>query len=288
MINPDINIITGYSGSGKSTALKAFEDAGYYCVDNMPVILLPKFLELPLNKMTDISGFAFVMDLREKDFLSDSAFVFSELKKKGYHFRIIFLMAKQDILVRRFSQTRRTHPLTKGSDLIEGITKESVLLKSLKKKSDIIVDSSTYTVHQLKSEISSLILKENKTDTMKVSILSFGFKNGLPKNTDLVVDVRFLSNPYFVPELKYLDGENSKVSNFIMKDPNTSIFLNKYIEMLDFLLPLYKKEGKAYLTIAIGCTGGHHRSVAISRAIYEHIKTKKTFKVSLNHRDLDR
>lgn len=281
----NIIIITGYSGSGKSTAIAAFEDAGYYCVDNMPVDLLPKFLELPVETESEIAGLVFVMDLREKGFLSKYPAIFRSLRQKGYNFKILFLEAKEGVLVQRFSQTRRQHPLSQGKSLIESIRTEKTQLKDLRKAADKIVDTSLYNVHELKSIVLDIAKKNSTLAPLRINILSFGFKYGVPLDADLVVDVRFLANPFFVPELKDLDGETEAVRNFVLNNAETRRFFEKYLDLLEYLIPLYEKEGKTYLTIAVGCTGGIHRSVAVTRSIFEHIN-KPGRHVELAHRDI--
>lgn len=280
-----IIIITGLSGSGKSTAMAAFEDAGFYCVDNMPVALLPKFLELPIESETEIVGFAFVMDLREKGFLGKYDAIFESLKKQGYHFEILFLEAQEDVLVQRYSTTRRQHPLSQGKGLLEGIKVEKQQLKDLRAAADKIIDTSSYNVHELKANILELARRSRSLAPMRIQVVSFGFKFGVPHDADLIVDVRFLVNPYFVPELKMLDGEDRKIKDFIFEHAETRVFLKKYLDLLDYLIPMYEKEGKAYLTVAVGCTGGRHRSVTIARTIFDHLR-KTTAQVEIIHRDI--
>jgi UPF0042 nucleotide-binding protein len=264
--------------------MAALEDAGFYCVDNMPVDLLPKFLELPIERDSKIAGIALVMDLREKGFLDKYQSIFSELKRKGYNFEILFLEAEEEILVQRFSTTRRQHPLSTGKSLLEGIRAEKEQLKSLRTAADLVMNTSKFTVHDLKSKILDITQRNKKLGPMSINVLSFGFKYGIPYDADLIMDVRFLVNPYFIPKLKELDGETQEIKAFVLEHPETRAFLKKYLELLDYLIPLYEKEGKAYLTIALGCTGGRHRSVAIAGAIFEHIRTMgKT--VEINHRD---
>ena len=266
--------------------MAALEDAGFYCVDNMPVDLLPKFLELPIERDSEITGIALVMDLREKGFLSKYEDAFKELKQKGYRFAILFLEAEEEILVRRYSATRRQHPLSAGKNLLEGIRAEKQQLKGLRSAADRIIDTSRFNVHELKSAILDIARKSKKIAPMRINVVSFGFKFGIPHDADLIMDVRFLTNPYFIPELKDLDGETQQVKDFVLNHAQTRAFLNKYMDLLDYLIPLYEKEGKAYLTIAIGCTGGRHRSVTIAGHICEYIRvTGKT--VGLNHRDLN-
>ena len=281
-----IIIITGLSGSGKSTAISAFEDAGFYCVDNMPVALLPKFLELPIESDSEIAGLAFVMDLREKSFLSRYPLVFDSLKEKGYGFKILFLEADEETLIKRYSQTRRHHPLSQGKSLLEGIQIEQEQLKDLKIIADKIIDTSRYNVHNLKSVINYIAQQSKNFAPMKINILSFGFKYGTPHDASLIMDVRFLANPYFVPELKALNGKSADIKNYVLNNDEARRFLKKYLDLLDYLIPLYEKEGKSYLTIAVGCTGGRHRSVSITEAIFEHIK-KPGRQIIITHRDIN-
>ncbi len=281
-----IIIITGLSGSGKSTAISAFEDAGFYCVDNMPVALLPKFLELPIESDSEIAGLAFVMDLREKSFLSRYSLVFDSLKKKGYQFKILFLEAGEETLLKRYSQTRRHHPLSQDKSLLEGIRIEQEQLKDLKITADKIIDTSRYNVHNLKSIINYIAQESKNFAPMKINLLSFGFKYGTPHDASLIMDVRFLANPYFVPELKALNGKSPDIKNYVLNNDETRRFLKKYLDLLDYLIPLYEKEGKSYLTIAVGCTGGRHRSVSIAEVIFEHIK-KPGSQIIITHRDIN-
>jgi len=284
--NLKIIIITGLSGSGKSTAIAAFEDANFYCVDNMPVDLLPKFLELPIEEHAfEIAGLVFVMDLREKGFLSKYSSVFGSIRQKGYNFEILFLEADEKILLQRYSQTRRQHPLSQNKSLLDGIKAEKEQLKDLREKADRVINTSQYNVHELKSIVLDIAQKNKKLAPMRINIQSFGYKYGIPHGADLIIDVRFLVNPYFVPELKDLDGEAEEVKNFVLNNEETNIFLEKYLDLLDYLIPLYEKEGKAYLTIAVGCTGGMHRSVTIAQTIYEYID-KQGKQVGITHRDI--
>jgi UPF0042 nucleotide-binding protein len=282
----NIIIITGCSGSGKSTAIAAFEDAGFYCVDNMPVALLPKFLELPLQSGSEFAGLVFVMDLREKSFLSKYKSIFKGIKKKGHIFTILFLEADEEVLLHRYSQTRRHHPLSRGKSLLDGIRTEKEQLQDLRRVADKIINTSRSNVHELKSVIKDIAQKSIKLAPMRINILSFGFKYGIPLDANLVIDVRFLANPYFVPELKDLNGKDPEIKEFVINNDETRRFLKKYLDLLEYLIPLNAKEGKAYLTIAVGCTGGRHRSVAIAESIFEHI-AKPDKSVIVTHRDIN-
>jgi UPF0042 nucleotide-binding protein len=287
MNKPKIIIVTGLSGSGKSTALSALEDAGFYCVDNMPVLLLPDFLKLPSVREPGGVGFAFGMDLREKSFLGSYKTIFEDVSIRGFDFEIIFLEADEEILLRRYSQTRRQHPVARGESILNGIRSEQRLMAVLRKSAEYVLNTSRFNVHELKAAIKNIAKNLIKLAPMRIQVLSFGFKHGIPGDADLVIDVRFLVNPYFVPELKDLDGETETVKRFVLENDDARLFLSKYFDLLDYLIPLYEKEGKAYLTIVIGCTGGRHRSVAIARRLYEHVQTAGR-EVAITHRDIDR
>jgi RNase adapter protein RapZ len=281
-------IITGLSGSGKTTAMQAFEDASFYCVDNMPMELVPKFLELPFKQSPEIKGVAFVMDLRAKTFAANYPAGICAIEGLGIFPKIIFLEADVDTLVKRFSQTRRQHPVTGTKSLLESIHSEIRLMGPIKLTAHHIIDTSAFNVHQLKSAILDLISQgKGNLSLMKINVLSFGYKYGIPGDADLVMDLRFMANPYFEPGLKNLDGEAEEVRQFVLSNPETGIFLKNYLKLLDYLIPLYKRENKAYLTIAVGCTGGRHRSVVIARRLFEHLN-QKGHHPGLIHRDIDR
>jgi len=279
-------IITGLSGSGKSTAIAALEDVGFFCVDNLPVELLPKFLELPVRSDAEVAGVAFVMDLREKGFVTRYEAVLDELRRKGFRFEIVFLEAEENILVQRFSATRRQHPLARDQGVLAGIRAEVQLLQPLRSAADHVIDTSSLNVHELKSRITEVVKRHQPLVSMQIHVVSFGFKYGLPPEADLLMDVRFMLNPYFVPELKPLDGEAPEIREFVLKTPEARAFVAKYTELLDFLIPLYEREGKTHLTIAVGCTGGRHRSVAVAQALRDHIG-KSRDGVELIHRDIN-
>jgi UPF0042 nucleotide-binding protein len=283
-----VYIITGLSGSGKTTTIQAFEDASFYCVDNMPMELVPKFLDLPLKENPEIKGLAFVMDMRSKSFISNYASGICAIEDLGISPQIIFLEASVDVLIKRFSQTRRQHPVSSKQSLLDNIEHEQQMMRQVKQTAHHIINTTDNNVHQLKTQILNLIHDGDKSISLtKINILSFGFKYGTPNDADLVIDMRFLANPYFIPELKNQDGESTAVKQFILSNNETKLFLEKYLNLLDYLIPLYKRENKAYLTIAIGCTGGRHRSVAIARSIFEHLN-KKGLTPGLLHRDIDR
>ena len=284
---PPITIVTGRSGSGKSTALAAFEDSGYYCVDNMPVSLLPGFLNLSLNHAGTYTRLAFGMDLRDNSFIRQYESTLDTLKGSGFYFRIIFLEADEKTLLRRYSQTRRRHPLALKKSLHDAIRSEKTILGSLRRKANPIIDTSDLNVHDLKSIIRKIATVGAEDGSMNVQVISFGYKYGLPVHVDLVMDVRFLKNPYFEPSLRPLSGETEKIRSFVLNTDQTCLFLQKYFDLLDLLIPQYENEGKSYLTIAVGCTGGRHRSVVIARQLYDHI-TALGRKTELTHRDINK
>jgi RNase adapter protein RapZ len=282
----NVMIITGLSGSGKSTAINALEDIGYFCVDNMPVLLLPKFLELRSWGVSEVQKFAFVMDLREKEFVERHQEIFQQLRDEGYHLEVIFLKASEESLLKRYSETRRQHPVSKGKSLLENIRSEKEQLRKLQEFADKIIDTTTLTVHQLKDVMIQHAHRSVKTERMRIAVISFGFKHGIPLDADLLVDVRFIPNPFFVPELKKLDGKDERVGLFIRGQAETQEFYKRFFSLLEYLIPLYEKEGKAYLTIAVGCTGGKHRSVTIGEDILSHLKGLGK-EATLTHRDIE-
>ena len=286
MQNLNIVIITGLSGSGKSMAIDALEDVGYFCVDNLPVLLLPKFLELRSDGVSEIQKLAFGMDLRQKEFVKNYQEIFHLLRKEGYRFVVLFLEGSEEVLLKRYSETRRQHPIANGANLVDRIRSEKRQLKGLKEMADKIIDTSNLTVHQLKDVIIQHALQGVRVERMRISVLSFGFKYGVPLEADLLIDVRFIPNPYFIPELKKLDGKDKRVKQFVTKWAETQTFFGKYFALLEYLLPLYEREGKSYLNIAVGCTGGRHRSVTVAEKIFEHLKEEKR-ELTLKHRDIE-
>lgn len=282
----NIIIITGLSGSGKSTAIDALEDAGYFCVDNMPVLLLPKFLELRSGSASEVYKLALCMDLREKEFVENYQEIFEQLRQESCNLEILFLEASEEVLLQRFSQTRRLHPVSKSNSLLDNIRAEKKLLKGLKRISDKIIDTSHHTIHQLKDVVVQHANRSTTTKIMRINLVSFGFKYGIPLEADLLIDVRFIPNPFFIPELQKLDGKHARVQQFVEKCPETRQFLEKYIALLEYLFPLYKKEGKSYVTLGVGCTGGRHRSVTIAERIVDHFKNLN-WEITLIHRDIE-
>jgi len=280
-------VITGLSGSGKSTALKALEDMGFYAVDNLPAELLPAFVNLPLEYVGEPFKAALVMDVRTPRFVEVFPPILQDLLAKGYSLELLFLEAEEDILIRRFSQTRRQHPLSEsGETLANGLRRERDLLEPLRSQATQVLDTSRFTIHQLRKEIFRVYSRLAPPARLHVNLMSFGYKYGIPRESDVVMDVRFLANPYFVDNLRPLDGRDSRVVDYVFKQNTTDIFLNCFKDLLDFLIPLYHKEGKSQLTIAIGCTGGRHRSVAISEWLAKELKSPDC-RVTLRHRDVE-
>ncbi|MBN1829120.1 MAG: RNase adapter RapZ [Deltaproteobacteria bacterium] len=288
MKNIRVVIVTGLSGSGKSTALKALEDIGFFCVDNLPVMLLPKLLELQAGVAGEISKIALGMDVRERYFLSKHIDVISTYKKKKYDIEILFLDASDDSLIRRFSETRRSHPLTdEGRAIPESIKLEREILHDLKELATAIIDTTHYNVHQLKEHVQRLYLTSPKEKKLAVNLISFGYRYGIPSDADIVMDVRFLPNPYYVQDLKRYDGTNKKVEDYVLKWEETKHFMAEILKLFQFLMPLYEKEGKYYLTITVGCTGGKHRSVVIINQLARNLAGGH-YAVTVVHRDIDR
>jgi UPF0042 nucleotide-binding protein len=281
-------IVTGLSGSGKSTAIRVLEDLGFYCIDNLPVVLTPKFIELCQNSEEDIPRVALGIDLRERRFLGDYSAVLEDIRRAGHRVEILYLDAADDVLVRRFSETRRPHPLAEGSNVAAGIARERDGLAGLKALADRIIDTTTFTVHQLRDELRRLLADVAGAEAaMRVLLVSFGYKYGLPTDTDIVLDVRFLPNPFFVEELRLLDGTDPAVARYVLERTETQEFLALTTALLDFSLPLYVKEGKRYLTVGLGCTGGRHRSVALVVELERRL-AGHGHPVRVQHRDVSR
>ncbi len=287
MQNLRVVIITGLSGSGKSTALRALEDIGFFCVDNLPVVLLPKFLDITTKSSPEIKQVAMVMDLRERSFLKKYEDIFFRLKEKGYKIEILFLDSSDESLLRRFSVTRRTHPLSEKGSIMDGIRQEREKLSSLKEMADQIIDSTSTNVHQLKDIVQRYFLPASERKKLIINIVSFGYRYGLPADADLVFDVRFLPNPYFVEDLKEFSGQNDAVRDYVLKNEKSKIFLEKIFDLMTYLIPLYDKEGKVRLNVALGCTGGKHRSVVIANQIGAHFSELK-YIVNITHRDINK
>jgi UPF0042 nucleotide-binding protein len=287
MKNLRVVIITGLSGSGKSTALRALEDIGFFCVDNLPVVLLPRFLKIQFNDSKVITKVAMVMDLREKSFLEKYTRIFTKLKSMGYKLEILFLDSSDDALLHRFSETRRVHPISVKGSVMEGINLEREKLAPLKQMADKVIDTTSYNVHQLKDVVQRHFISSSASQRMIIHVTSFGYRYGVPADADIVLDVRFLPNPYFVEELKYYNGHHQDVRDYVLESDESKIFIQKLFDMMAFLIPLYEKEGKVRLNIALGCTGGRHRSVVMANQIGSYF-SDKNYIMTINHRDINK
>jgi len=274
-------VVTGLSGSGKTVVSRFLEDMGYYCVDNLPAKLIPELVNLWLKKKVEIDRMALVVDIREPDFLTDFPEVLKRLKVKP---RLIFLEASDESLVKRFSESRRPHPLAKKKSILEGVRLERKKLAKIKDMADEVVDTSGLTISQLKELISTKVLKEKKR-RLQVNVVSFGYKHGIPLDSDLVFDTRFLPNPFYVDEFRAIDGKSKKVRDFVLNSVETTEFLDNLFKFVDSLIPGFIKEGKSTLTVSVGCTGGRHRSVVIAEVLRNHLRQKK-LAVKVIHRDI--
>jgi UPF0042 nucleotide-binding protein len=278
----ELVVITGMSGSGKASVLKAFEDLGYYCVDNLPIELIPRFAELSVN--SEIEKTALVVDIREGNQLRKLPGLLKSLKK-SIDTKVIFLEASDDVLIRRFSETRRPHPLGKSTTVPQAIATEREALLGIRGAADFIIDTSKFNVHDLRAHSIDKFHHKRSDTAIAVSCVSFGYKHGVPQDCDLLFDVRFLPNPHFIPELRPFTGKHPKVAKYVMSFPQTREFIQRISKLLIYLLPHYVREGKSYLTIGFGCTGGQHRSVMIAEAVRKRLAAAK-YDVSVTHRDI--
>jgi len=305
--NLRVILISGLSGSGKTTAIKALEDIGFYCVDNLPVPLLSKFLELCAQSAGRVSKVAVVEDIRgdasypsqqgagnssgSEDFIEDSRKILQDLQRENYHIEILFLDASDTVLMRRYSETRRQHPLAVGGSIRDGIRLERERLQGIREMATRVIDTTHFNVHQLKDEIQQYAQEETALRRMSVTLLSFGYSFGIPYEADLLLDVRFLPNPYFVEELKRLKGDDPRVANYVLQWEEAKEFLQRIQEFIRFLLPLYEREGKSQLTIGIGCTGGKHRSVVIVNELAKGLRQElppQGAMLFVRHRDMEK
>lgn len=280
-------IVTGMSGAGKSTALKMLEDVGYFCVDNLPTKLIKKFAELTFDKEGTLNKVALGIDIRSGSDFQEFYTELEELKEKGYTYKILFLDAEDEVLVMRYKETRRMHPLVQSGRIETGIQREREALKILKEKADYTIDTTKLLTRNLKEVLNNIFVNNIKYNSMYITVLSFGFKHGVPKDADLVFDVRFIPNPYYIPELREKTGNDIEVTNYLKGFPECVEFIEKLTDMTKFLIPNYIKEGKTQLVIGIGCTGGKHRSVAIAEALYQTI-VGNDYNVRIEHRDIEK
>ena len=281
-----IVVVTGMSGAGKRTALKVLEDAGYYCVDNLPVMLVTKFVELAATGNDNVDKIAMGVDVRSGEGFGAFETVLDNLKAMNYEYEILFLEAEDEVLVKRYKETRRNHPLAGEHSIMQGITKERNEIAFLKKRADYIIDTTTLLTRELKQELDKIFVNDENFNNLVITILSFGFKYGTPRDADLVFDVRFLPNPFYIDELKPLTGNDKLIKDYVMQFEQSHVFLDKLSDMIKFLIPNYVLEGKNRLVIGIGCTGGKHRSVTLANELYEKL-SGGDYVIKIEHRDID-
>ena len=277
-------VVTGMSGGGKLTAIRFLEDMGYYCVDNLPVRLIDPFMELVSAPGSDVDKVVLGLDVRADKSFDNVEQVLAALKKKGYKYEILFMDASDEVLIKRYKETRRQHPVNPAGRVEDGIAQERKILEQIKKEADYVIDTSGLLTRVLKEELIKIFIKDEDYNSLMISIMSFGFKNGIPADADLVFDVRFLPNPFYVESLKKLTGNDKPVRDYVMSFPEAGQFMEKLEDMISFLIPGYVKEGKNQLVIAIGCTGGQHRSVTIANALAERLRGGD-YGINLYHRD---
>lgn len=279
-------ILTGMSGAGKSTAIKMMEDMGFFCVDNLPIPLLEKFVELSSLQSAKLQKVAVGIDIRSGQALGEMQEILERIRAKGAGYEILFLDAEDSVLVKRYKETRRNHPLSGGERVDKGIEEERSRLKFLKEQADYIIDTSQLLTRELKIELEKIFIQNQDYKNLFITILSFGFKYGIPNDSDLVFDVRFLPNPYYVEGLRQKTGNDKEIQDYVMQFEEAHIFLDKLTDMLEFLIPNYITEGKNQLVISIGCTGGKHRSVTLANEIYKRLSSRKEFGLKIEHRDI--
>jgi RNase adapter protein RapZ len=283
----DIVVVTGLSGSGKSFAIRAFEDNGFFCIDNLPALLIPKFIELCQDHQEGVTRIALGVDLRGEQFLQSWPNVLAAMRAEGHHIQVLFFDAADDVLLRRFSETRRPHPLAGNASVQDGIARERKALEAMRALADKIIDTSNLNVHELKREIEQQFCQAPFSRRMAVFLTSFGYKFGIPHDTDIIFDVRFLPNPYFVDELREKTGLDSEVKKYVLQNDDTRSFLDRLNTLLEFTLPRYEREGKSVLTVALGCTGGRHRSVALVEELRQRL-SQGELRIHVKHRDIDK
>lgn len=280
-------VVTGMSGGGKKTALRMLEDMGFYCVDNLPVELIEKFVELLASPGGEVTKVALGVDVRSSHGFEQVPDILSKLKNNGYPLEILYMEASDAALLKRYKESRRMHPLSPDGRLEEGIKKERKILSGIKEQADYILDSSKLLTRDLKEELEKIFILDESYNSLMINILSFGFKHGIPQDADLVFDVRFLPNPFYIDELKHYTGNDTSVRDYVMGFKEAGEFLDKLENMIEFLIPNYVKEGKYQLVIAIGCTGGKHRSVTLANELYLRLKDQKGYGLKISHRDID-
>lgn len=279
-------IVTGMSGGGKRTALKMLEDMGFYCVDNLPVALIGKFAELIVTPNSEVTKVALGIDVRAGQSFDELADILNGIKEAGYAYDMLFMEASDPVLLKRYKESRRMHPLSPEGRVEEGIRKERAVLKPIREISDYVIDTSKLLTRELKEELDRIFIGNEAYNSLIVSILSFGFKFGIPADADLVFDVRFLPNPFYIDELKHQTGQDKAVQEYVKSFPETEQFMEKLTDLVRFLIPNYVKEGKYQLVIAIGCTGGKHRSVTLANELYARLKDQGEYGLTIGHRDI--
>ena len=280
-------VVTGMSGGGKRTALKMLEDAGYYCVDNLPVSLVGKFAELITMPGSEITKVALGLDVRADQSFEDGTKVLQELKSEGYNVEILFMEAGDEVLIKRYKESRRVHPLAVEGRIEDGVRQERRVLDKIRRQADYVIDTTSLLTRELKEELDRIFVNNEEYNSLMVTVMSFGFKNGIPSDADLVFDVRFLPNPFYIDELKHKTGNDQEVQDYVMGFEESHDFMDKLVDMTQFLIPNYVKEGKYRLVIAIGCTGGKHRSVTLANELFLRLKDKRGYGVTLHHRDVN-
>ena len=278
-------VVTGMSGGGKRTALKMLEDAGYYCVDNLPVTLVRKFAELITMPGSEITKVALGLDVRADQSFEDATKVLQELKSQEYSVEILFMEAGDDVLIKRYKESRRLHPLAAEGRIEDGVRQERRVLEKIRRQADYVIDTTSLLTRELKEELDRIFVNNEAYNSLMVTVMSFGFKNGIPADADLVFDVRFLPNPFYIDELKHKTGNDREVQDYVMGYEESHVFMDKLEDMVRFLIPNYVKEGKYRLVIAIGCTGGKHRSVTLANVLFQRLKEQGGYGVTLHHRD---
>lgn len=279
-------IVTGMSGGGKRTALKMLEDMGFYCVDNLPVALIEKFVELIVTPNSEITKVALGLDVRAGQSFEEVKHILENLRKNGYSFDMLFMETTDSVLLKRYKESRRMHPLAPEGRVEEGISKERKILEPIRGISDYVIDTSRLLTRELKEELDRIFLKNEAYNSLMITVMSFGFKYGIPADADLVFDVRFLPNPFYIDELKHKTGEDKEVQDYVMGFPEAKEFSDKLTDMIRFLIPNYVKEGKYQLVIAVGCTGGKHRSVTLANELYRRLKDHGEYGLTISHRDI--
>ena len=280
-------VVSGMSGAGKSSVLRFLEDAAYYCIDNLPISLIKPFVELSFHGKSELNKVAIGVDIRSGDDLENLEDILNDIVSEGYEYELLYLDCSDSVLLRRYKETRRRHPLAIEDRVEQGIRREREKTEFLKRDATYVIDTSTMLTRELKADIDKIFVEDEQYKNIYITVVSFGFKYGIPLDSDLVFDVRFLPNPYYVPELKYLSGNDAPVRDFVMKNHESLEFLEKISDMCDFLIPNYHKEGKYQLVISIGCTGGKHRSVTLANALYESLKGSG-YSVKIEHRDIEK